>query len=147
MSAWCLVAEGPGIAPTVSLAGQRASARDRAACFAGDFRALLLRVFVPGALPPPAAAVGVVAVGALVAPGACVGAVVAPGVVVAGAAGVVVVAGGTAGEAATVVTVRVIGAGAGPESPASFTSAATRPPSASAATQASATMRGFHPRA
>jgi hypothetical protein len=97
-------------------------------------------------LAPPAAVFGVVAVVVLLAPGACAGALVTPGAVAAGAVGVVVVAGGAVGEAAAaVVTVRVIAAGAGPESPASFTSAAARMPSARAATTANATIGAFHP--
>jgi hypothetical protein len=105
------------------------------------------------AAPPPVGADGVPWV---VPPGVVVRGVVAPvaGVVAAplldpGAAGVVAT-GGTAvvgvvvsDGAAAVVTVRVTGAGAGPESPASFTNAAASTPSASAATTASATIGPF----
>ena len=66
--------------------------------------------------------------------------VVAPGVVVPGVVAPGVVAGGAAAAGAAVVTVRVIGAGAGPESPASFTSAAASTPSATAAIAASAAI-------
>src|SRR5258708_38879285 len=104
MSAWCLVAEGPAIAQTVSAAGRPASACDRAAYFVAGCGALALRVFVPGALAPPAAVGGVVGVVVPVAPGACAGALVAPAAVVAGVGGVGGVVGaaggGGGGEAA-----------------------------------------------
>ncbi len=126
------------------------------AALRGYFEAGALAAFVPvpvlGVLDAGVLDVGVWPAGALVppAPPGVVGTVTpAPGgvpaaPVVAGGAVVAVVVGVLVAPTGA-VTVRVTGAGAGPESPASFTSAAARTASARAATTATATIGAFQP--